>query len=54
MALMVACAHGAGLGTDWTAWTTQVSARARSVGLGTGRAAHVFGAGAGLGAWLSI
>jgi len=49
MALTVACAHGAGVGA---AWTTQVSARARGVGLGTGRATHVFG-GAGLGAWLS-
>jgi hypothetical protein len=46
LALTVACAHGAGLGS---AWTTQVSARARGVSFGTGRAAHVFGAGAGLG-----
>jgi len=40
MALTVACAHGAGVDA---AWTTQVSAPARSVGLGTGRAAHVSG-----------
>ena len=39
MALTVACAHGANLGP---AWTTQVSARARSVSFGTGRSAHAF------------
>ena len=39
MSLTVAFAHGAGLGA---AWTTQVSAQSRSVGFGTGHAAHVF------------
>ncbi len=38
MALTIACAHGAGLGS---AWTTQVSARAHGIGFSTGRDAHV-------------